>query len=135
MANVEAFFGQSQAPFDSRVFDFDMFDHLTMGDAALQDEVIHLFRQQVDSTLLAMAQGIGMRDWIQMAHTLKGAAASVGALRIADKAGDWERTAPQVNAKDQLELLAGQYFAEADRVMQPRLAAMQQQAERIRARA
>jgi HPt (histidine-containing phosphotransfer) domain-containing protein len=131
MVNLDAFYGKTTTPYDKRIFDFDLFDHLTMGDFALQEEVINLFRLQIQSSLDTFGMEPDGNAWRMNAHTLKGAAAAVGAVRIAVQAESWERSGDMPSdlsaARSLLEALAGQYFAEVERVFKP-LADMQQAA-------
>lgn len=55
----------------------------TLGDKALEDEVLQLFLTQLPLTLAALGSAATERDWKIAAHTLKGASRAVGAWRIA----------------------------------------------------
>jgi HPt (histidine-containing phosphotransfer) domain-containing protein len=140
MANVGSFFGHTTVTFDCKVFDFDLFDHLTMGEIDLQIEVIGLFRLQIESTNLALGDIASGQEWYGLAHTLKGAAAAVGAVQIVSLAHSWEvqTDVPDGIAKAQLrqllDLLAGQYFAETTRVLEPQVKAREAFIERKKSR-
>jgi HPt (histidine-containing phosphotransfer) domain-containing protein len=58
----------------------------TGGDRALEEEVLHLFLKQAKSIGKEMRNGIDTGQCKRHAHTLKGAARSVGAGAIADTA-------------------------------------------------
>jgi HPt (histidine-containing phosphotransfer) domain-containing protein len=58
----------------------------TGGDRALEEEVLHLFLKQAKSIGKAMRDGADATQCKRHAHTLKGAARSVGAGAIADTA-------------------------------------------------
>jgi len=58
----------------------------TGGDRALEEEVLHLFLKQAKAIGKAMRGGIDADQCRRQAHTLKGAARSVGAGAIADTA-------------------------------------------------
>jgi HPt (histidine-containing phosphotransfer) domain-containing protein len=61
--------------------DFAVLERYTAGDAAVSEEVLGLFRQQAEMwSPLLDARGPGWRD---AAHTVKGAAAGIGALDLA----------------------------------------------------
>ncbi|WP_245280003.1 Hpt domain-containing protein [Hyphomicrobium sp. 99] len=55
----------------------------TLGDKALEDEVLQLFLAQLPETLAALRSAATERDWKIAAHTLKGSSRAVGAWRIA----------------------------------------------------
>ena len=62
------------------VLDRAHFQHMTGGDAALQLEVLGLFRDQAAGWEAALAAGA---DWRAAAHTLKGSARGIGLSRLA----------------------------------------------------
>ncbi len=124
LQNSQGFYGFSRVALNPAVFDFDMFDHLTMGEKDLQLEVIGLFRLQVEQTLDLIETVIISKDWVALCHTLRGAAASVGATAIVAQLQDWETAkVPDENARqrnhERLASLATQYFADVQRVLQP----------------
>ena len=55
----------------------------TLGNAALQREVLHLFVEQAPTTLAQLSSAETEKDWRDAAHTLKGSARAVGAWRVA----------------------------------------------------
>lgn len=55
----------------------------TMGDAALEREVLDLFFQQLPITIAALSGARNAHEWKVAAHTLKGSGRAVGAWRIA----------------------------------------------------
>lgn len=67
----------------ARPIDFAHLDRQTMGDRTLEQEVLALFIHQANSVGEQIAQA-GREDRLRLAHTLKGAARSVGAFPIAD---------------------------------------------------
>lgn len=75
---------------DADIFDIEHFERQTFGDANLQREIMQLFMAQVEDTLKALATPMTSTSWRFLTHTLKGAAAAVGAIRLADIAGQWE---------------------------------------------
>jgi len=69
---------------------FEVLEGFTAGDQAVIDEVLDLFRQQVELwTPLLDAKSDGWRD---AAHTVKGAAAGIGADALARVCGEAEVT-------------------------------------------
>jgi HPt (histidine-containing phosphotransfer) domain-containing protein len=55
----------------------------TMGDRALEQEVLELFLGQLPQTLGALSGATNEKEWRIAAHTLKGSGRAVGAWRIA----------------------------------------------------
>jgi HPt (histidine-containing phosphotransfer) domain-containing protein len=55
----------------------------TLGDQALELEILDLFITQAPITLAALKSAITERDWRIAAHTLKGSARAVGAWPVA----------------------------------------------------
>ncbi len=74
------------------MIDFDFLERQTLGDAGLRDELLALFVEQIDRQALALADG-GAGAQRDAAHTLRGAALAVGALDLAEAAGEAERLA------------------------------------------
>ncbi|WP_443750258.1 Hpt domain-containing protein [Asticcacaulis solisilvae] len=71
------------------VVDFAFLESYTMNDAGVIEEVLRLFQQQCElwSPLLTVSH----EGWRDAAHTLKGAAAGIGATILAEKAGEAEK--------------------------------------------
>lgn len=71
----------------SAVFELGHLQRYTLGDKALQSEVLGLFREQIASSLLVLRESSARDDsmtWRMAAHTLKGSARAVGAFRLAE---------------------------------------------------
>jgi HPt (histidine-containing phosphotransfer) domain-containing protein len=68
---------------DELPVDLDHLRRYTLGDKALEDEVLGLFLAQVPETIAALRSAATERDWKMAAHTLKGSSRAVGAWRIA----------------------------------------------------
>jgi HPt (histidine-containing phosphotransfer) domain-containing protein len=98
--------------------DRNALDANTMGDAALAREVLGLFAGECGVLLRRIADpAAGATDRADAAHTLKGAAAGIGALRVQALAGAAERSlrsgAPEAAAGiDALEEAVGAALAE-----------------------
>jgi HPt (histidine-containing phosphotransfer) domain-containing protein len=73
------------------VFDHSRFDANTMGDAALQVEILALFGEQLASVQEKLAAGpLSQSESKFLGHTLRGSAAAVGAREIEELAANWE---------------------------------------------
>jgi HPt (histidine-containing phosphotransfer) domain-containing protein len=68
---------------DELPVDLDHLRRYTLGDKALEDEVLGLFLAQLPETIAALRSAATERDWKMAAHTLKGSSRAVGAWRIA----------------------------------------------------
>ncbi len=64
--------------------DIDHLLSMTGGDANLADEVLDIFRNQADTWGRMLSADLSQREWADAAHTLKGAALSIGAHTFAD---------------------------------------------------
>jgi len=67
---------------DSAVFDRLGLEHNTMHDQRLAEEVLGLFLVQLPATMQLLEEAGTALDWKFAAHTLKGSAAAVGALKL-----------------------------------------------------
>jgi HPt (histidine-containing phosphotransfer) domain-containing protein len=77
----------------------------TLGDPALEAEVLGLFAAQLADTIDALKEACCERAWSTAAHTLKGSARVVGAWRLAQLAEQAER-APYLATAGQTGLVA-----------------------------
>jgi len=75
---------------EDAAIDMAHLDRYTMGDAALKRELLDLFRQQMGIQREALATAKSNQQWFYSAHSLKGAARSLGAFRLADIAREFE---------------------------------------------
>jgi HPt (histidine-containing phosphotransfer) domain-containing protein len=74
------------------VFDRTRFESNTMYDFALQCEILGLFQSQVEQIQSRLSQGaLSAEDAKFVSHTLRGAAASVGAVELEDIGANWEK--------------------------------------------
>jgi len=64
--------------------DIDHLLSMTGGDVNLADEVLDIFRNQADTWGRMLSADLGQREWSDAAHTLKGAALSIGANEFAE---------------------------------------------------
>jgi len=58
----------------------------TMGDIALEKEILSLFADQLPVTIAALKTAPSVKEWSIAAHTLKGSARAVGAWSLANVA-------------------------------------------------
>lgn len=75
--------GQGTSTEGVRPIDRKHLARYTLGDAALEVEVLGLFLGQLPTTIAALKAAGTDRDWIVAAHTLKGSCRCVGAWRLA----------------------------------------------------
>lgn len=76
------------------LLDLGHLQRYTLGDAALQREVLGLFRDQIESSLGLLEQSLISGDkslWRMSLHTLKGSARAVGAFHLGAAAEAAER--------------------------------------------
>ena len=73
---------------DDGPIDFVHLRRMTLGDAALEREVLGMFSAQ--ATRLVKSLVANPADAAVLAHTLKGSARAIGAFRVADAAGSLE---------------------------------------------
>ncbi len=94
-------------------FDVAALERHTMGDLQLQREVLGLFSAQLQSLNARLAEEqIPAAEAKFLAHSLRGAAASVGALRIQDLAEKWQENPGTTNSlKAELALTSAEFLA------------------------
>ena len=84
-----------------RPVDLDHLNRYTGGDHGLNREILKLFEEQCATMLAQMDTlartdgGASTKNWLELAHTLKGAARGVGAFGLADVAAEAEKIAPE----------------------------------------
>jgi HPt (histidine-containing phosphotransfer) domain-containing protein len=78
----------------------------TLGNADLEREVLGLFAEHAPNYLARMQSAATQHDWREAAHTLKGSAAAVGAVKVARLAEGIERVTPPEAGSDRLALCA-----------------------------
>ena len=94
-------------------FDEGHFSRQTFGDPDLQREIVQLFLAQVNDARHAFSRPMTTTAWRFLTHTLKGAAASVGAARMADMASEWELAGSPQDPRLRQQIVAA-FEAEAD---------------------
>ena len=98
----EAFRSTKDVESGAPVLDLGHLQRFTLGDSALQNEVLGLFREQVASSVSALRKAIAEDDcasWRMAVHTLKGSAWAVGAFRLAQEAERAERDNGTLNSR------------------------------------
>lgn len=78
----------------------------TMGNVDLEREVLGLFADQAPTYLARMQAASTQVDWREAAHTLKGSAAAVGAVKVAKLAEVIERITPPAPGHEREALCA-----------------------------
>ncbi len=83
----------------------------TMGDRALETEILGMFAVQLPQYTNLIKTSVGNEDMYRAAHTLKGAARSVGAFQLAELAADIEQSGVlHVEALDEAVSLVCDYI-------------------------
>jgi hypothetical protein len=85
---------QAETEFSSQdcvALDVAYLNRNTFGDLALRSEIIGLFRAQLDAVQKRLQLPMDDKSWTYLTHTLKGAAAAVGARQLAALADRWGR--------------------------------------------
>lgn len=77
----------------------------TMGDMALEREVMQLFLGQIPKTIAALSGAVNDHEWRIAAHTIKGSGRAVGAWQIARLAEQAERLAGVKNRGAHAEII------------------------------
>jgi hypothetical protein len=94
----------------------------TFGDIALRTEILGLFRAQVKAVRTQLLLPVDKKAWGYLTHTLKGAAAAVGAGQLAALADTWGSNAPpktqtmRLACEAQLSLALAQFNRIADQL-------------------
>lgn len=84
---------ETASPDCDRPVDLVHLSRQSLGDRALEKELLQLFDAQAESIMVRLASEIGMADrrWRRdMAHTLRGSASAVGARHVAACASAYE---------------------------------------------
>lgn len=107
-----------QTPTDAAVeppVDLALLRRFTLGDVALEKEILSLFLDHAPQTLANLENAATHQDWRVAAHTLKGSSSAVGAYRVANLAADAERLEPSQDAEKQQSIAAVRIALEAAR--------------------
>lgn len=85
----------------------------TMGDRALELEVLQLFAQQAVETVSSLRSAADAKAWHIAAHTLKGSARYIGAFPLADAAEEAEKAGHDHARRDAMVARVEALLAEA----------------------
>ena len=72
----------------------------TFGDTILRTEIVGLFNAQLDGVSKNLMLPMDQKSWHYLTHTMKGAAAAVGAKEIVALADHWGRARPPATLAD-----------------------------------
>jgi HPt (histidine-containing phosphotransfer) domain-containing protein len=67
----------------SDAIDWEYFSRFTLGNTALEQEVLQLFAEQASLYLERLRTAKSTQEWADAAHTIKGSALAIGARRLA----------------------------------------------------
>lgn len=101
--------GSTTAP----VIDRDHLDRVTFRDLAFRNEVLTLFIREAKALLLRLGTASDEAQWRIAAHSMKGMARGVGAVRLAEAAEQAE-VAGRGSSLDRLTPLVAEAIAEAE---------------------
>ncbi len=108
---------------NAAVFDYAQFEHICMENHSLMAELIVMFRSQVERSTAELSEAMTTASWKFHCHTLKGAAAAIGAVEIQMISAILEekpcpkRHTERENTKELLVTAGKKFFAEADKTM------------------
>jgi len=77
----------------------------TMGDTALEEEILGLFERQSQLYIGQLEKSASAKEWFAAAHTIKGSAKSVGAFHVAKLAEEAEKLGDEASAAEKTVLL------------------------------
>ena len=83
--------GEASQPIQSRPIDLALLSRQTMGDRALEREVLGMFKEQA-LAVRGQIDKADIKERLFLAHALKGSARGVGAMAIAECAGAIENS-------------------------------------------
>lgn len=96
--------------------DYDHLGRYTGGDAALEAEVFSLFRNQIQTWIRLLEPQAEDEDWAAAAHSLKGSARGVGAMRLAEICERAEKLVGEAGAEGAREAARDRILTEAEAV-------------------
>lgn len=99
--------GEASPEMPARPIDMAHLARQTMGDRALEQEILQLFAQQA-VTVRKQISAASPAERIRLAHGLKGSARGVGAFAIADCVAELETRPGDAGTLDRLSLLVDQ---------------------------
>ena len=93
-----------KVPLDCRPLDAERLDQNTFYDRVLRDEILKLFVSQLDISRSAILNPETNEDWRFSTHTLKGAAAAVGAQQFVALSCLWEKQVLPISGEDRQKM-------------------------------
>ena len=78
-------------PEEALLLDTEHLKKYTLGDHALESEVLQMFLDQSKLYIKRLAIPQNAKDWGEAAHSLKGSASAVGAFKIAHGPISWKK--------------------------------------------
>jgi HPt (histidine-containing phosphotransfer) domain-containing protein len=84
--------------------DVDFLNRNTFGDSALRSEILGLFLAQLDGVQRTLSTPVNDTSWQFVMHTLKGAAAAVGASSISTAADLWGKSSAPASAEQRRDV-------------------------------
>jgi hypothetical protein len=97
---------KSHGALASQPIDLDHLARYTLGEITLNCEILNLFAQQSQACFLRLKDTADEGSWREAAHSLKGAAVGVGAMRVARAAENAFLCHGRRFATDRLDILA-----------------------------
>ncbi|MCF6198672.1 MAG: Hpt domain-containing protein [Hyphomicrobiaceae bacterium] len=91
---------------EALLLDADHLKKYTLGDLALEREVLGMFLDQSRLYLKRLQSPKDPKDWGEAAHSLKGSASAVGAFKIAERAAQLEQVDEPFNSSVCTAMLA-----------------------------
>ena len=80
----------------------DYLETVTFGDSALREDLLTLFRDQLLAAIQKLPLIASAQDWRFLTHSLRGAAAAIGADEIAALCRNWEEAGmPGIETRQQ----------------------------------
>jgi Hpt domain len=110
------------SPQNCVALDVAYLNQTTFGDLALRTEILGLFCAQVKAVRTQLLLPVDQTAWAYLTHTLKGAAAAVGAQQLAALADGWGSNAPpktqtmRLSCEAQLSLAMARFNRIADQL-------------------
>jgi len=93
-------------PEEALLLDADHLKKYTLGDLALEREVLGMFIDQSKLYVNRLQSPKDAKDWGEAAHSLKGSASGVGAFKIAQRAAQLEKVDEPFNSSVCTAMLA-----------------------------
>jgi HPt (histidine-containing phosphotransfer) domain-containing protein len=103
-----------EAPGQRQPVDLQHLRRYTLGDHALEVEILGLFAEQLTLSIRALNEAACDKEWAIAAHTLKGSARAVGAWTLAAIAESAERLRPPPEGTERAILMCRLEEAAAD---------------------